>query len=136
MGFGAVELLSSGASASFSDRLGKNRSTRGALVVYILGLFVMNLADSSLLIGSLGLVLFFMGFEYCIVTSFSVVSEAMPSARGRVLSVNMAIGTVARGVGSVAGGLLYEAFGIVGPTALSAVGAFTAIVLLSQAHSD
>jgi predicted MFS family arabinose efflux permease len=93
-------------------------------------------AQSSSLLGGVGLVFFFSGFEYAIVTSFSVVSEAMPGARGRVLSVNMATGTVARGVGSVSSGFLYEGFGIGGPAALSAIGALAAFVLLGRVRSE
>ncbi|NNE94680.1 MAG: MFS transporter [Acidimicrobiales bacterium] len=136
MGFGAVELLASSGSARFSDRLGKRRSTRSALLVICCGLAVMAAAQSSLLIGVVGLILFFVGFEYAIVTSFSVVSEALPTGRGRVLSVNMALGTVARGVGSVSSGFLYEGFGIGGPAALSAFGAVSAFYLLGRVASD
>ena len=136
MGFGVVELVSSSSSARFSDRLGKNRSTRAALLLLCGGLLLMAVAQSSLLVGATGLILFFGGFEYSIVTSFSVVSEALPEARGRVLSVNMAAGTVARGGGSVASGFLYEAFGIGGPAALSAFGALSAFVLLGRVASD
>jgi predicted MFS family arabinose efflux permease len=136
MGFGAVELLSSSGSARFSDRLGKNRSARVALLLLSGGLAVMCAAQSSSLLGGVGLVFFFSGFEYAIVTSFSVVSEAMPAARGRVLSVNMAAGTVARGVGSVSSGFLYEGFGISGPAALSAIGALSAFVLLGRVRSE
>ncbi|NNF54539.1 MAG: MFS transporter [Acidimicrobiales bacterium] len=136
MGFGAVELLSSSGSARFSDRFGKNRSTRVALLVLCGGLVVICAAQSSLLLGAMGLVLFFGGFEYAIVTSFSVVSEAMPAARGQVLSVNVATGTVARGVGSVSSGFLYEGFGIIGPAALSVVGAVAGFALLGRVRSE
>jgi predicted MFS family arabinose efflux permease len=136
MGFGAVELMSSSSSARFSDRLGKNRSTRAALLLLCGGLAVMAVAQSSLLVGAVGLVVFFGGFEYSIVTSFSVVSEALPAARGRVLSVNMAAGTVARGVGSIASGFLYETTGIRGPATLSAFGALSAFVLMGRVASD
>ncbi len=132
MGFGAVELLSSTTSASFSDRLGKNRSTRGGLVLVGIGLVIMGFTSDSLVVGVIGLVIFFCGFEYAIVTSFSVVSEAMPTARGRVLAANVAIGTFARGAGSIASGFLYEAYGIVGPATLSGIGAAFAFGCLSR----
>ncbi len=131
MGFGAVELLSSSSSASFSDRLGKNRSTRLALLFLLLGLVVMSLS-TAVVVAVLGVVIFFLGFEYAIVTSFSVVSEAMPSARGRVLSVNMAVGTVARGVGSIASGFVFESFGITGTSVLAGAGAVLAIAALGR----
>ena len=132
MGFGAVELLSSSSSAIFSDRLGKNRSTRAALVLLLVGLTIMWLSGATAVLAIAGVAMFFLGFEYAIVTSFSVVSEAMPSARGRVLSINMAAGTMARGVGSVASGFLFEGFGIGGTAVLAGSGALLALIALVQ----
>ncbi len=132
MAFGTVELISSSASAAFADRLGKGRSTRFSILVVVGGLAVMAAAGSSLLVGSLGLLIFFLGFEYGIVTSFSLVSEAMPSARGRAIATNSAIGTLTRGAGAVLAGVLYEAYGIHGPVALSAVAALAAVGLLTE----
>jgi DHA1 family inner membrane transport protein len=133
MAFGVAELSASSASAAFADRIGKRRSTRAALIFLLAGLAVMSIADPSLLVGGLGLVLFFLGFEYAIVTTFSLVSEAMPAARGRTLATNSAIGTVARGAGAIAAGLLYERYGIQGAAILSAIAATIAIMLLTIA---
>jgi len=82
-------------------------------------------------IGAIGLFLFFLGFEFAIVTSFSIVSEAMPAARGRALATNNAVSTVARGCGIVASGVLYEQFGINGPAAISITTAVIGLMLLS-----
>ncbi len=129
--FGAAELMASGASAAVADRLGPRRSTRAAMVVVLVGLGVMTQAGSSLLIAALGLVLFFLGFEFAIVTSFAIVSESLPAARGRILTTNVAVGTVGRGLGVTASGSLYGLFGINGPVALSAVAAASAITFLT-----
>ena len=131
MAFGAAELTASSSSAAVADRVGPGRATRVALVVTLAGLAVMTQAGSSLAVGALGLLVFFLGFEFAIVTSFSIVSEAMPSARGRVLATNVAVGTVLRGAGVMASGALYEAFGVTGPATLSMAGATVAIVLLT-----
>jgi predicted MFS family arabinose efflux permease len=131
MAFGAAELAASAGSASFADRVGKLPSTRLALVAVLVGLVVMTQAGSSLLIGATGLLVFFVGFEYAIVTSFSIVSESMPAARGRVLAVNNGVGTLARGMGTVSSGVLYAHFGIVGPAAVSMVAVLAAIALLT-----
>lgn len=133
MAFGVAELGASSASAAFADVIGKGRSTRVALGLVLIGLAVMSMAETSLLVGGLGLCLFFVGFEYGIVTSFSLVSEAMPAARGRTLATNSAIGTVARGSGAIAAGLLYDRFGIDGTAALSAGAGMIAIILLTIA---
>ncbi|MEL6891186.1 MAG: MFS transporter [Actinomycetota bacterium] len=131
MGFGAIELLSSISSAGFADRLGKRRTTIAALVVLALGLAIMTSADDSLAVGIVGLLAFLCGFEYAIVTSFSLVSEAMPTARGVTISYSNAIGTLARSVGVITSGVLYEAHGIGGTVALSAVATVGAIALLT-----
>ena len=132
MAFGLAELSSSVSSAAFSDRIGKTMSTRAALGFVLVGLTVMTQAGDSLVVGVIGLLCFFVGFEYAIVTSFAIVSEAMPDARGQVLAANTAVGTLARGSGTVASGYLYAEFGISGPAALSAVAAVAAIMLLTS----
>jgi predicted MFS family arabinose efflux permease len=131
MAFGAAEITASSSSAAFADRAGPIHSTRVALILAIVGLLVMTQAGSSLLIGALGLLLFFLGFEFSIVTSFSIVSEAMPQARGRALAANSAVGTAARGIGIVMSGLLYQAYGINGPIAISVSAAVVGLALLS-----
>lgn len=131
MAFGLAELSSSLSSAAFSDRLGKTSTTRLSLVLVLIGAGVMSQADTSLLVGVLGLLCFFLGFEYAIVTSFAIVSEAMPEARGRALAAGSAFGTLARGAGTVASGALYVRYGISGPVALTSVASVAALVLLS-----
>jgi len=131
MAFGVAELTGSTSSAAVADRFGPAAATRIAVVMTIVGLLIMTQAGSSLLIGAAGLLFFFLGFEFSIVTSFSFVSEAMPLARGRVLAANNGIGTFARGGGVVASGLLYERFGIRGPVAVSITGALIALALLT-----
>ena len=133
MAFGGAELMASSASAAFADRAGPVRATQGALLVTVAGLVVMTRAGSSLPVGAGGLFLFFVGFEFAIVTSFSFVSEAQPGARGRVLALNTAVGTVLRGTGIALSGVLYERFGINGPVSLSVMTALVAILLLAAA---
>lgn len=131
MAFGAAELSSSLSSAAFADRAGKVRSTRAMLVLVLAGLATMTQAGTTLVIGVLGLLCFFVGFEFAIVTSFAIISESMPHARGRALAAGNAVGTLTRGASTIASGRLYDRFGINGPVALSVIGAITAIALLT-----
>ena len=131
MAFGAAELLASTSSAAIADRIGPIVATRFALIVTIAGLLMMTQAGASLAIGAIGLLLFFLGFEFSIVTSFSIVSEAMPTARGRALAANNAVGTAARGVGIVVSGIVYESFGISGPVTISISAALVSLTLLT-----
>ena len=126
MGFGAFELIASGGSAALADRIGKMRSALGGLVVLTCGLLVMLSADGRLAIGVIGILMLLIGFEYGFVTSLSLVSEAMPEARGSTLAVGNAVGTLARGSGTILSGWLYGIHGISGPAALSAAAAVAA----------
>jgi len=130
MAFGLAELTGSSCSSAFADELGKRRSMQASVMCALVGIAVISLAGQSLLMGAAGLLVFFLGFEYSIVTSFSLISEALPQARGKAIGVGSAIGTLGRGIGVIAAGFLYEAFGIRGPAALSAVTAFAALGFL------
>ena len=133
-GFGLLELVASGSSAAFSDRLGKRRSVAGGIVVLAVGLVVTASAGTSLLVAVIGLTVFLTGFEFAFVTSLSLVSEAAPAARGRALGVGNSIGTITRAGGVYLSGQLYESVGFGGSLALSAVVAVVAfaMVLLSR----
>ena len=136
MAFGLAEITASGGSARFSDRLGKARTTAAALVAVVIGLIVMATASASFAVAVVGLALFFIGFEYAIVTSFSIVSEAAPLARGRALATSNAMGTLSRGGGTIASGFLYDAHGVVGPAVLSGSCAVLALTLLAIGGRD
>lgn len=129
MGFGAIELVASTGSAGLADRFGKLRSTLIGIVLVMVGQTTMAVADETLWIGVIGILIFLLGFEFAIVTSFSLVTEAMPDARGTTIAMSSGISTVARGSGTIAGGLLFGAYGVEGTLTLSAV----AVVLAAAA---
>lgn len=123
MAIGAIELVASVGTATFADRLGKLRSTLGGLVALAAGLAIMLSANERLVVGVIGLLVFLVGFEFGFVTSLSLVSEAMPEARGTTLALGNAVGTVARGGGTIVSGWLYGIHGIAGTAALSGAAA-------------
>jgi predicted MFS family arabinose efflux permease len=126
MAFGAIELLASTGSAGFADRLGKLRGTLAGIVMLVTGQGVMVLADEALWVGVVGLLLFLCGFEFAFVTSLSLVTEAMPEARGTTIAASNATGTVARGLGTIASGWLYGIHGVEGTLTMSALAAAAA----------
>jgi predicted MFS family arabinose efflux permease len=128
--FGATELVSSLGSAAFADRVGKLRTTLLGLVALLIGLGIMVSADGRLQIGIAGLIVFLLGFELAFVVSLSLVSEAMPDARGTTLAASNAVGTVARASGAVLSGWLYGIHGIGGTAGLSAAAAVLAVASL------
>ena len=130
MAFGATELVSSLGSAAFADRVGKLRTTLGGIVGLLVGLALMVGTDGQLWLGVVGILTFLFGFELAFVTSLSLVSEAMPDARGVTLAVSNAVGTVARAAGAVASGALYGIHGISGTASLAAGAGLLAAVCL------
>jgi MFS transporter, DHA1 family, inner membrane transport protein len=129
-GFGAVELVASGTTAVWADRLGKRRSVMVGLGILGAGIVLTASAENSVVIAVLGLTVFLAGFEYGFVSSLSLVSEAAPAARGRALGWSNSIGTLARAGGLAASGLLYDSFGIHGSLLLATVAGLIAAGLL------
>lgn len=130
MAIGATELVSSLSSAAFADRLGKLRTTLAGIVGLLVGLGVMVMSSGRLWVGIVGLLVFLFGFELAFVTSLSLVSEAMPDARGTTLAISNAVGTVARATGAVASGWLYSVHGVGGTASLAALAALTSVACL------
>jgi predicted MFS family arabinose efflux permease len=128
--FGATELTASLGSAAFADRVGKLRTTIVGLVALLAGLAIMLAADDRLSVGVAGLIVFLLGFELAFVVSLSLVSEAMPDARGTTLAASNAVGTVARASGAVLSGWLYGTYGISGTAGLAAAAASVAVCSL------
>lgn len=131
---GAVELLSSSAVATVSDRIGARRSVVIGLVILLGGCAVMGTAGSSTAVAVAGLLVFLCGFEYGFVSSLTLVSEAAPDSRGRAIGVSNAIGTLARSGSVVLTGQLYEAFGIRGSLVWVASAACVALTMFALAR--
>lgn len=127
--FGATELAASLSVATFADRFGKLRSTLVGQATLIAGLSLMLVAD-ELWLGLAGILLFLLGFEFGFVSSLSLVSEAMPDARGATIAISNGVGTIARAVAAVGSGWLYSRHGIAGTSALSATAAVLAATCL------
>lgn len=130
MAFGGMELVASLGVAGVTDRLGKLRSTLAGLCVLLAGLVVMVTAADRLWLGIIGILLFLLGFEFAFVSSLSLVSEAMPDARGATIAISNGVGTVARAAGAIMSGWLYGRSGIGGTAWLSSAAAMTAVVAL------
>jgi len=121
--FGGAELVASTGTAAFADRVGKLASAVSGLLMLGVGLIVMLSAGDAVVLGVFGLLLFLLGFEYGFVTSLAIVSEAVPHARGKTIAMTSAVGTFARGGGTIMSGILYGIHGVAGTAALSGLAA-------------
>jgi DHA1 family inner membrane transport protein len=117
--FGAIELVSSSTVALAGDRIGSRRSVVMGLLLVAVGLATILLADTSRTLAVVGLLIFLAGFEFALVSSLTLVTEAAPDARGRAIGVSNAVSTIARAGSVFVSGQLFESFGMTGPVALA-----------------
>jgi predicted MFS family arabinose efflux permease len=117
---GISELGGEGLVALVTDRIGKPRAL-------VLGL-TLNMAASILLpfigrtqIGALfGLFLFYITFEYLLVSHIPMISELVPKARATMMSLNIAGHSIGRAIGALLATVIYRQYGFLF-VALSAV---------------
>src|SRR5215213_2597493 len=117
---GFSELSGEGLVALTTDRLGKPR----ALVLGLLG----NIIASLLLpivgrteIGALvGLFLFYITFEYVLVSHIPLMTEVMPNVRATLLSFNVTGHSLGRMIGALLATFIYQRFGFF-PVTLTAI---------------
>lgn len=82
---GAAELSGEGLVAWFTDRLGKRRALFIGLSVNTLAVIALPLAGGSLFLALATLFLFYISFEFTIVSSIPLMTEVMPSARATMM---------------------------------------------------
>jgi predicted MFS family arabinose efflux permease len=117
---GLVDLMSTGLVSMIADRLGKRRSvflgTAGSAIGYsLLPLFNVDLMPA--LIG-FAIVRFFIG--YTIVSNIPLLSEQVPTQRGKVMTLAMASGMIGISLAGLTGPWAYDQFGVWGLGSASA----------------
>ncbi len=118
---GISELGGEGLVATFTDRLGKPR----ALALGLAG----NIAAAALLPfigrtewGALaGLFLFYITFEFVVVSHVPLMTEVIPEARATVMAFNVAGHSIGRAVGALSAAFLYQSFGFAAVAGLAVV---------------
>ena len=128
---GASELAGSGSTVALTDRLGKQRSILLGTLVMIPPLALLGTVGGSTVLGVALVGVAVAGYEFAQVSSFPLVSELDPSARGSAIGVAVASFTVARAVGTPLGIWLFTELGI-GPTGMvaAAIAVASAVLLV------
>lgn len=130
--FGAAELLATVVSASFVDRIGKRRAIGLGAVLMVPGALLLGTLESRA--GAIaGLSLFFVGFEFAIVSFVPMTAILQPEAPAVAFGVSSAFGTVMRGVVAIAATRLYSIHGIAGSGTLAAACAVGLLALTTFA---
>jgi DHA1 family inner membrane transport protein len=109
---GIAELCGEGMTASFSDRLGLNRSVKIGLILTAFSYLLLPLVSNNLTLALTGIFLIFLSFEFTIVTSISLCTELLPEYRATMMSVFFATAGVGRVLGALIGGGIWLAGGI------------------------
>lgn len=128
---GIFDLVSCIAVAMFSDRIGKWKSVFygvcGTVIAYGIFPFMAGSLVSSILV----LVLIRISFEFTIVSNFSLLSEQVPSQRGKIMGLGAASGMLGTGLAGITGPVALLKYGVwgLGPFSL-AVGLVTLLLML------
>jgi len=96
-----------------TDRLGKPRSIAIGLILNSLAVFTLPLFGHSLGGALIGLFMFYITFEFAVVSAIPLMTEILPSARATLMAANVASFSLGRALGALLAPSLYR-WGILG----------------------
>jgi len=106
---GLSELGGESLSAGLTDRLGKPNSVGLGLILNSLAALLLPFLGQNLAGAVIGLSLFYITFEFTIVSSLPLMTEILPSARATLLAANVAGLSLGRAAGDLLAPTLYSA---------------------------
>ncbi len=104
---GISELSAESLVATFVDRLGKVRSVALGLAVNSLAAILLPVIGQNKIGALAGLFLFYLSFEFTLVSSIPLMTEIIPSARATLMAFNVAALSLGRALGAFLGPRLY-----------------------------
>ena len=129
---GLSELSGEGLVALTTDRLGKPRALVLGLTGNILAALLLPIAGRTEIGALVGLFLFYITFEYVLVSHIPLMTEILPSARATLLSFNVTGHSLGRMIGALLATFVYQKFGFL-PVTLMAI-LFNMFALLALAE--
>jgi predicted MFS family arabinose efflux permease len=125
---GVSELSGEGLVAAFVDRLGKPRAVALGLAVNSLAAVLLPMLGRTEAGALAGLALFYISFEFTLVSSIPMMTEVLPEARATVMAFNVAFISLGRAVGAPLAAFLFH-FGF--PVVTAGAVAFNLLGLLA-----
>jgi predicted MFS family arabinose efflux permease len=110
---GISELSGEGLVALTTDRLGKPRALAIGLIGNALASLLLPFIGQTQTGALIGLFLFYITFEYVMVSHIPMMTELVPSARATMLSMNVTGHAIGRALGAFLAGFIYQPFGFV-----------------------
>lgn len=104
---GLSELGGEGLAAAISDHLGKKRSVVSGLLLNSLLPFLLPWFGRSLSGALIWLVVFFLTYEFAVVSSISILTEILPGARATMMTLNVTAFTLGVSLGALVAPPLY-----------------------------
>jgi predicted MFS family arabinose efflux permease len=126
---GISELSGEGLVALTTDRLGKPRALVLGLTGNAVAALLLPFIGRTELGALIGLFLFYITFEYVMVSHIPMMTEVMPEARATLLSFNLTGHSLGRMIGALLATFIYQRFGFF-PVALIAI-LFNGLALLA-----
>ncbi len=110
---GISELSGEGLVALTTDRLGKPRALALGLISNALAVAFLPLIGRTQIGALVGLFLFYITFEYVMVSHVPLMSELVPEARATLLSFNLTGHSLGRALGAFLATFIYHRFGFI-----------------------
>ncbi len=128
---GVAELSGEGLVAGLTDRLGKRRAVALGIIGNALACLAIEPLAHSLPGALAGLFLFYITFEFALVSSIPLMSELVPGARATTLAVNMGSHSAGRALGALLGPVLFTHGMFANAATAAGLDALALIVLLA-----
>ncbi|HJS17346.1 MAG TPA: hypothetical protein VJ785_01260, partial [Anaerolineales bacterium] len=129
---GISELGGEGLVALTTDRLGKPRALAFGLTGNAVAALLLPIVGKTEIGALVGLFLFYITFEYVVVSHIPLMTEVMPGARATLLSFNLTGHSLGRMIGALLATFIYRQFGFLPVTLLAIV--FNVFALLALAE--
>ena len=129
---GLSELGGEGLVALTTDRLGKPRALALGLTGNALAALLLPIVGRTELGALVGLFLFYITFEYVMVSHIPLMTEVMPGARATLLSFNLTGHSLGRMIGALLATFVYQKFGFQSVTLLAIMFNVFALIALGE----
>jgi predicted MFS family arabinose efflux permease len=98
---GLSELSGESLVSAFTDRIGKERAVGAGIILNCLAALALPFLGSNLYGALAGLFLFYVTFEFAVVSTLPLMSEIMPTARATLFSLSVAGRSIGRALGAL-----------------------------------